>query len=374
MSTSNFPTSLDTYVNPASTDNVNAVPHHTQHTLANDSLAAIETVVGITGSADTTSINYKLSGVPATDKAASKTGTETLTNKTLTNPTIAGGTHTGTQDFTGATVNVKDSTFSIKDDVDSTKVVQFQVSGITTGNTRTLTVPDANTTIVGNDTTQTLTNKTINASNNTVSNITTGMFATNVVDTDGTLTANSDTRIASQKATKTYIDNVSSGGGLIATFTSPVTVTAASDTNILSTTIAGGTLSTAFMVKGKINLSNIFNSSGGAVSYTIKLKYGGSTVATITAPAQTGGKTWIGTLFFELYGNGGTSSQLGALNLISSSSGSEPSGLSSIPLSQQASGTSAVDSTSPQTLSITWAWASTTNSPTVTAQSGYVSK
>ena len=32
------------------------------------------------------------------------------------------------------------------------------------------------------------------------------MFAANVIDTDGTLTANSDTRIASQKAIVTYVN------------------------------------------------------------------------------------------------------------------------------------------------------------------------
>lgn len=36
--------------------------------------------------------------------------------------------------------------------------------------------------------------------------LTTAKFATNVVDTDGTLAANSDTRLASQKAIKTYVD------------------------------------------------------------------------------------------------------------------------------------------------------------------------
>lgn len=53
---------------------------------------------------------------------------------------------------------------------------------------------------------KTLTNKIINASNNTISNLTTAMFATNVVDTDVTLAANSDTRLASQKAAKAYVD------------------------------------------------------------------------------------------------------------------------------------------------------------------------
>ncbi len=58
-------------------------------------------------------------------------------------------------------MNPKDSTFAIVDNSDITKKVAFQVSGVTTATTRTLTVPDSNTTIVGTDTTQTLTNKTL---------------------------------------------------------------------------------------------------------------------------------------------------------------------------------------------------------------------
>lgn len=57
----------------------------------------------------------------------------------------------------------QDDQFAIVDNSDTTKKVAFQVSGVTTGTTRTLTVPDSNTTIVGTDTTQTLTNKTLTA-------------------------------------------------------------------------------------------------------------------------------------------------------------------------------------------------------------------
>ncbi len=64
-----------------------------------------------------------------------------------------------TQTLTNKTVN--DDSFTIQDNADNTKKAQFQASGITTGTTRTYTLPDANTTIVGTDVTQTLTNKTL---------------------------------------------------------------------------------------------------------------------------------------------------------------------------------------------------------------------
>ena len=81
------------------------------------------------------------------DEFVFKDHTQTLTNKTFTTPTIT----------------ANDDEFTLQDDGDSTKKMVFQLSGITTGNTRTLTVPDASTTIVGTDTTQTLTNKTLTA-------------------------------------------------------------------------------------------------------------------------------------------------------------------------------------------------------------------
>jgi hypothetical protein len=124
--------------------------------------------------------------------------TQTLSNKTLAAPSITGnvtfdkatndltlavtdqatGTATITiPDVAGVSQNVAltahaqtltnkslvDANTFIIDDADNTKRVQFQVSGVTTGTTRTLTVPDASTTIVGTDATQTLTNKTYSA-------------------------------------------------------------------------------------------------------------------------------------------------------------------------------------------------------------------
>lgn len=81
---------------------------------------------------------------PTRRTVANLLGTQTFQNKTLDNTNTA---------------SLKDTLFTLQDDGDPTKLLAFQLSGITTGTTRTLTVPNASTTIVGTDATQTLTNK-----------------------------------------------------------------------------------------------------------------------------------------------------------------------------------------------------------------------
>ena len=83
-----FPTNLDTLTNPASGDALNNPSHADQHINANDAIEALEAKVGVDASAVNTTHDFKLSGVATGDKAVSKTGIETLTNKTLTSPVI----------------------------------------------------------------------------------------------------------------------------------------------------------------------------------------------------------------------------------------------------------------------------------------------
>lgn len=91
----------------------------------------------------------------------------TLSNKTLDNTTTA---------------NLKDSLFTVQDDGDATKQFKVQLSGITTGNTRTWTVPDSSDTFVGLVATQTLQNKTLDTTT-TLSILTSNLFIRDFTDT-----------------------------------------------------------------------------------------------------------------------------------------------------------------------------------------------
>lgn len=70
------------------------------------------------------------------------------------------------------TITVKDANLSVIDDADATKIAKFQASGITTSTTRTYTLPDASGTITLNDNSTTITNKNISRGTNNVNGFT----------------------------------------------------------------------------------------------------------------------------------------------------------------------------------------------------------
>lgn len=126
----NFPTSLDSLPNPTGSDLMEnataALDHDVQHSNANDAIEALEAKVGINGSAVTTTHDYKLSGVTGSDKAVSKTGTETLTNKTLTAPQINMGS-----DATGDMYYRNGSAATTRLPIGTTgQILEAQASGI----------------------------------------------------------------------------------------------------------------------------------------------------------------------------------------------------------------------------------------------------
>lgn len=92
----NFPTSLDSLVNPSSSDTMSAVGHAAQHANVNDAVEALEAKLGIGASVAASGklLRGTGAGASAWDKDAptgtivGTTDSQTLTNKTLTSPTI----------------------------------------------------------------------------------------------------------------------------------------------------------------------------------------------------------------------------------------------------------------------------------------------
>lgn len=107
---------------------------------------------------DASATKWALGAAGSEDDVVGLTATQALTNKTLGNTN---------------TVTLKDTLFTLQDDGDATKQARFQLSGITTGNTRVFTLPDADGTLVTSASTvdltsaQTLTNKDISDTTNT---------------------------------------------------------------------------------------------------------------------------------------------------------------------------------------------------------------
>ena len=123
----------------------------------------------------------------ATDTLVGKATTDTLTNKTLTSPTITGtGAIAGT--FTG------------------------DITGDVTGNADTATkiASITNSDIVQLTTTQTLTNKTLTNATLTSAVLNTGISGTAIKDEDD-MASNSATHLATQQSIKAYVDSVASG-------------------------------------------------------------------------------------------------------------------------------------------------------------------
>lgn len=181
----------------------------------------------------------------------------------------------------GTTVSYLANGILIKDQTDATKIAAFDASAITTGTTRTYILPDASGTLVLTTASQTLTNKTLGVSNivtlqdnrftlqddgdNTkqlvwqLSGITTGTTRTiTMPDASGTLT---------------LLGNTSTGSGAIVLATSPTLVTPVLGV-ATATSINGLTITTS---TGTLTITN-----AKTVSHTASTTFAGTDGKTLT--------------------------------------------------------------------------------------------
>jgi hypothetical protein len=201
-------------------------------------------------------------------------GTVTLSNLTLTgNLTVQGTTTT----IDSTTVAIKDK-FVFEGATPDAFETELVVAEPTAD--RTVTIPDATTTLVGRDTTDTLTNKTINLSSNTLS---------------GTLaqlnTAVSDADVVSLAGAETLTNKTINLASNTVSTTLAQLNTAITDADVA--TLAGSETLTNKTISGASNtLTNIGNASLTNSSITINgtpVSLGGTaSVSSYSLPSQTG--------------------------------------------------------------------------------------
>jgi hypothetical protein len=144
---------------------------------------------------------------------------------------------------------VTDTDFTVQDDGDNTRKFQFNAGSITTGNTRVYVMPDLDTTLVGTNVTQTLTNKTLTAP----------VIAT-IVNT-GTLTLPTSTDTLVGRNTTDTLTNKTLTNPVIGTIVNTGTLTLPTSTDTLVGRQTTDTLTNKTISGASNTLSNIANGS-----------------------------------------------------------------------------------------------------------------
>ena len=169
---------------------------------------------------------------------ATLTGSQTLTNKTLTAPVISTISNTGTITLPTSTDTLvgRATTDTLTNKTLTSPVIS------TISNTGTITLPTSTDTLVGRATTDTLTNKTFdaNGTGNSLSNVEVADFAAAaiVTESEGIGSNDNDTTLPTSAAVKDYVDTQLTAEDLDVTTDSG---TIAIDLDSETLTVAGGT-------------------------------------------------------------------------------------------------------------------------------------
>lgn len=136
--TTSFPSSLDNFTNPTATDRLNTVtvPHHQQHTDANDAIEAVEAKVGIDFSSTTNTIDYAINQIFAIINEHSIAGYKEILPASAPFPTSV----TWYTD-SGKTIKLVDKTYTYDGDTRITSIV-YKLYDKTVSNNIVRTVTD----------------------------------------------------------------------------------------------------------------------------------------------------------------------------------------------------------------------------------------
>ena len=329
----NFPSSLDTSTTIPAESGATALAtnHVTAHQNLQDAVEAIEAKIGADSSAVTSSHDYKLSEVTSTDKAAGKTATQTLTNKTLGSGTAI----TLGSDAEGDTYYRNSSGVLVRLARGTDNYILKMNGNVPNWEAETTTV-NGSTTVAGIFEAGT-------SSEVTAGTATGGTGAVLVVTPDAL-------------AASTPVFNGSGLTGLpklLNTVTTDVTYSSSTAENtLLSYSVPANTLGTSNIVRVTMHISD-YGTSGTATA-TFRFKYGATTLIT-RVNGGTATSAFTGKIEFLLAGAGSTSSQNGSMSMHLGGDGYVGNG-NLVPqyFSTSVQGTSSEDSTASKTLAITY--------------------